>query len=66
VTAAELRAALERVIADPSYRAASQRLGESLRAGGGSKAAADVIERVAAERSGRVHRRDAIPASEKA
>jgi hypothetical protein len=30
-------------------------LGESLRAGGGSAAAADVIERIATRRSARVH-----------
>lgn len=60
VTGPKLRAALEKVISDPSYRAASKRLGDTLRAGGGSKAAADVIESVALGRSGRVHSAGAI------
>jgi MGT family glycosyltransferase len=47
VTGAELREALDKVITEPSYRATAQRLGATLRAGGGSKAAADVIESVA-------------------
>jgi MGT family glycosyltransferase len=54
VPAAALRAALEEVVANPRYRAASARLGKSLRAGGGSKAAADTIEQVAAGHSRRV------------
>lgn len=56
VTGPELRAALDKVMTDPTCRAASKRLGETLRAGGGSKAAADVIERVALSRSQQVHR----------
>jgi MGT family glycosyltransferase len=60
VTGPELRTALEAVMSNPAYRAASRRLGESLRAGGGSKAAADAIERVALRRSARVHREAAI------
>lgn len=60
VSGPDLRAALETVMSTPSYRAESRALGESLRAGGGSAAAADAIERVAAQRSGRVHREPAI------
>lgn len=60
VTGPALRQALDRVLADPSYRAASERLGQTLRDGGGAKAAADVIERVAAKRSAGVHRTGAI------
>jgi MGT family glycosyltransferase len=63
VTRAELRKALETVLADPSYRAAAKRLGETLRAGGGSKAAADVIERIALKHSAPVHRDAAISTS---
>jgi UDP:flavonoid glycosyltransferase YjiC (YdhE family) len=55
VTPTELRAALQKVMADPRYREASARVGTSLRAGGGSVAAADVIETVARDRSGRIH-----------
>jgi MGT family glycosyltransferase len=55
VTGPALRAALQTVLSDPSYRDESRRLGESLRAGGGAEAAADVIERVALWRSARVH-----------
>jgi MGT family glycosyltransferase len=55
VTGPELRAALQTVLSDPSYGEESKRLGESLRAGGGAEAAADVIERVALRRSARVH-----------
>jgi MGT family glycosyltransferase len=54
VTGPELRAALDAVMSDPRYREVSRRLGESLRAGGGASAAADVIERVALRRSARV------------
>jgi MGT family glycosyltransferase len=60
VTGLELREALDTVISDPSYREESQRLGETLRAGGGAAAAADVIERVALRRSARVHAEPAI------
>jgi MGT family glycosyltransferase len=55
VTGPELRVALDTVMSDPSYRTESRRLGETLRAGGGSSAAADTIERVALKRSARVH-----------
>ena len=47
VEGADIRAALDKVIADPSYRANSRRLGETLRAGGGFEKVADVIEAVA-------------------
>lgn len=47
ITGPELRAALEKVLAEPGFRATAQRLGATLRAGGGSKAAADAIEKVA-------------------
>lgn len=60
VTGPELRAALEKVLSDPGYREQSRRLGDSLRAGGGAAAAADVIERVATRRSARVHPRAGI------
>lgn len=63
VSAGDLRTALEKVMSDPSYREAAHRLGQSLRDGGGIVEAANVIERVAAKRSGRVHRGDAKPAS---
>ena len=62
VTGPEMRAALEEVLGNPSYRIASKRLGESLRAGGGVAAAADAIERVALERSAGVQRAAAIGA----
>ncbi len=61
VDGADLRKALETVMGDPSYRAASKRLGDSLRQGGGSAAAADAIEQVAA-RSQQVHPASAISA----
>jgi MGT family glycosyltransferase len=60
VTGPELRAALEQVLSDPSFRAESKRLGETLRAGGGAVAAADVIERVALRRSARVQQQAGI------
>jgi UDP:flavonoid glycosyltransferase YjiC (YdhE family) len=60
VTGPELRTALQKVLSDPSYREESKRLGESLRAGGGAAAAADVIERVALRRSARVQPQAAI------
>jgi MGT family glycosyltransferase len=47
VTAAQLRAAVEKVIADPSYRQNAERLGASLKAPGGFAKVADVIESVA-------------------
>lgn len=50
VSGPDLKAALEKVMSDPSYRAASRRLGDTLRAGGGITAAADVIESVAARK----------------
>ncbi len=65
VSPRDLRAALEKVIADPGYRAASRQLGESLRSGGGAKAAADTIEEVAARRSASVHPAGAIPTAVK-
>lgn len=63
VSGYDLRKALDQVVSDPSYRAASKRLGDSLRAGGGSKAAADIIERVAAAHSDTVQPRHVISAS---
>lgn len=39
--------ALQRVLADPSYRTNARRLGDTLRAGGGYQKVADVIESVA-------------------
>jgi MGT family glycosyltransferase len=48
VTGPDLRVSLQRVIAEPSFRSTARRLGDTLRAGGGSPAAADIIERVAA------------------
>jgi hypothetical protein len=61
VAGTDLRRALETVMGDPRYRVASQRLGDSLRQGGGSMAAADVIEAVA-RRSQQVHPARAIDA----
>ncbi|KDN81459.1 glycosyltransferase [Kitasatospora cheerisanensis] len=46
-TSEQLRAALRRVLDDPSYRAAARRLGRQLRAGGGAVAAVDRLERFA-------------------
>lgn len=40
----ELRAAVQRLLDTPSYRAASARAGETLRSAGGAQAAADAIE----------------------
>lgn len=45
VRAAELRAAVERVLADPSYREKSRELGRGLEAAGGASRAADEILR---------------------
>lgn len=42
--ASEMRAAVQRLLDMPSYKAASGRTGESLRAAGGARAAADAIE----------------------
>jgi MGT family glycosyltransferase len=54
VTAAELRAAVDRVSADrKTYTAAAARIGASLRAGGGIERAADIIE----QRADPVHKR---------
>jgi UDP:flavonoid glycosyltransferase YjiC (YdhE family) len=44
---AELRAALESVLGDPSHRDASRRIGDSFRAAGGAAAAAQHLERLA-------------------
>lgn len=48
LTGEAIRAALEKVLTEPSYRDNARRLGESLRAGGGYERVADVIEGVAA------------------
>ena len=67
IDAAALRNAVDRVMADrTTYAAAAARIGASLREGGGIEEAANIIERQAALRSGRVHRGTAIPTSEKA
>jgi MGT family glycosyltransferase len=47
VTGAELRAAVETVMANPAYAGASKALGASLHEAGGYRQAADVIEKVA-------------------
>jgi MGT family glycosyltransferase len=61
VTAGELRTAVDRVLANrKAYAAAAARIGASLREGGGIEEAANIIERQAAARSGRVHRGPAI------
>lgn len=67
VGAADLRTAVDRVMADRgSYAAAAARIGASLREGGGIDEAASIIERRAAMRSARVHRKPSIrPSSEK-
>ncbi|MGK4579060.1 glycosyltransferase [Kitasatospora sp. HPMI-4] len=49
-TAERLGQALDAVLDDPAYRAAAQRVGASFRAAGGAAAAADHLERLAAER----------------
>jgi MGT family glycosyltransferase len=55
VSPAELRRAVDTVFADlAGYRSKALALGESLRAAGGYVAAADLIERIGAHRSGRV------------
>lgn len=66
IDAASLRSAVDKVMADrTTYAAASARIGASLREGGGIEEAAAIIERQAL-RSGRVHPRATIPASENA
>ncbi|MEO7224160.1 MAG: macrolide family glycosyltransferase [Devosia sp.] len=61
VTAAALRDAVHRVMADrEDYAAAAARIGASLREGGGIEEAANIIERQASVRSDRVHREPAI------
>ena len=50
ITGPQLKAAVEKVLADPSYRENARRLGDGLRAGGGYAKVADVIEAVAAGR----------------
>ena len=67
ITAADLRSAVDRVMADRAgYAAAAARIGASLREGGGIEEAASIIERRAAMRSARVHSEPAIsPSSEK-
>lgn len=63
VTAAVLRAAVDRVMAGrESYAAASARIGASLREGGGIEEAANIIERQALRRSAGVQRAAAIGA----
>ncbi len=47
VTGAQLREAVVKVIADPAYRRNAVRLGETLKAPGGYRKVADVIEQVA-------------------
>ncbi len=44
LTAAQLRAAIERVLSEPAYRVASQAIGQSLAAAGGQTLAADLVE----------------------
>lgn len=43
-TAAEIRAAVDALLHDPSYRAAAARIGDSFRSAGGAPAAADRLE----------------------
>jgi MGT family glycosyltransferase len=50
LTAQMLRDAVEKVMADPGYRENAGRLGETLKAGGGYKTVADMIENVADNR----------------
>ncbi len=44
LTAQTLRAAVIRVLSDPSYRAAAERIRDSIKAGGGAPHAAEMIE----------------------
>ncbi len=44
VTAAQLRAALDKVLHDASYRQQAERIGETLRAAGGYQRAVEEIE----------------------
>ena len=50
VDVAELRAAVRRVLAEPSFAASARRAGERLRSYGGTAAAAAAIERFASSR----------------
>jgi MGT family glycosyltransferase len=50
VTASSLRAAVDEVLENPSYRRAAMRLQDAFRAAGGAPAAADLIEELAGQR----------------
>jgi UDP:flavonoid glycosyltransferase YjiC (YdhE family) len=51
VTPAEVGAALDTVLSEPSYREAARRIGDSFRAAGGAPVAAQRLETLAARRS---------------
>jgi MGT family glycosyltransferase len=54
-SAGEVREAVEKVLADPGYRAAAERIRDALRLAGGAPAAADALEALLDE-----HRRSAV------